>query len=111
MRSAYLRRVRWSPVAARKRWVPPLAANGVLIARWGERDPQMLLVPPPDRFRILSSEEESSDSHHFFHFRSYRYPIAANSVPSMGSRDSLLFDFLRGHGEFPPSQDEARPEN
>jgi hypothetical protein len=33
-----------------------LLPNGFLVARWCERDPQVLLVPLPQRFRIVSSE-------------------------------------------------------
>src|SRR5215831_12670171 len=47
-----------------------LLPNGCALARWCEGDPQVLLVPVPQRFGILSSEEQSSDSGHFFHFRS-----------------------------------------
>src|SRR6267142_6490938 len=39
--------------------------NGFLVARWCNRDPQVLLVPTPQRFRIVSSEEQPSDSRHF----------------------------------------------
>src|SRR6266404_2974639 len=41
-----------------------LLPSGFLVARWCERDPQVLLVPTPQRCRIVSSEEQSSDSRH-----------------------------------------------
>ena len=52
-------------------FLPP---NGFLVARWFELDSQVLLVPTPQRCRIVSSEEQSSDSRHFFHFRSSSEP-------------------------------------
>src|ERR1700726_2257909 len=57
-----------------------LLPRGFLVARWYERDSQVLLVPKPQRFRIFGSEEESSDSRHFFRFRSSSDPIADSSL-------------------------------
>src|ERR1700733_9302600 len=51
-------------------WSGLLLPNGLALARWGERDSQMLQIPVSQRFRIMSSEEHPSDSRHFFHFRS-----------------------------------------
>src|SRR5215471_12077466 len=50
-----------------------LLPNGSALARWFERDPQVLLVPVSQRFGIMSSEEQPSDSGYFFHFRSSRF--------------------------------------
>jgi len=47
--------------------------TGRALARWCERDSQVLQVPVSQRFRIMSSEEQPSDSRHFFHFRSSRF--------------------------------------
>src|ERR1700676_5176525 len=87
-----------------------LLPRGFLVARWCERDSQVLLVPVPQRFRIVSSEEQSSDSRHFFHFRSSSDPIA-NSSPCRGRRDLWLRGCLRGYAELVSAQDEARPES
>src|ERR1700730_14334311 len=80
------------------------------VARWYERDSQVLLVPEPQRFRIFGSEEESSDSRHLFHFRSSSDPIA-NSDPRRGRRDLWLRGCLRGYPELVAPQEEARPES
>src|SRR5215471_1080352 len=50
-----------------------LLPNGCALARWCERDPQVLLVPVPQRFGIMSSEEQPSDSGYFFHLRFSRF--------------------------------------
>src|SRR5437879_4663658 len=42
-----------------------LLPNGSALARWCERDPQVLLVPVPQRFGIMSSKEQPSDSSYF----------------------------------------------
>src|ERR1051326_5052100 len=47
-----------------------LLPNGSVLRRWCECDSQVLQVPVPQRFGIMSSEEQPSDSRHFFHFRS-----------------------------------------
>jgi hypothetical protein len=65
LRPRKVRFLRSSPRKERKRWVLPLAAHGILIARYCEGDPQMLLVPTPQYFRIVSSEERSSNTRHF----------------------------------------------
>src|SRR6266436_4746014 len=83
-----------------------LLPNGFLVARWCERDPQMLLVPLPQRFRIVSSEEQSSDSRHFFHFRSSSDPIT-NSGPRRGRGGLWLSGCLRSDAELVPAPDEA----
>src|SRR5262249_31794586 len=54
-----------------------LLPNGSALARRCERDPQMLLVPVPQRFGITSSEEQPSDSGYFFHFRSSRFMFSS----------------------------------
>src|SRR5580700_385245 len=87
-----------------------LLPRGFPVARWYERDSQVLLVPKPQRFRIFGSEEESSDSGHFLHFRSSSDPIA-NSDPRRRSKELWRYSCLRGYGELVPPQDEARPES
>jgi len=42
-----------------------LLPNGCALTRWCERDPQVLLVPGPQRFGIMSAEEQPSDSGYF----------------------------------------------
>src|SRR5215468_8592328 len=46
-----------------------LLPNGPALARGCESDPQVLLVPAPQGFGIMSAEEQPSDSDHLFHFR------------------------------------------
>src|SRR5215475_13201369 len=50
-----------------------LLPNGSAFAGGRERDPQVLLVPVPQRRGIVSSEEQPSDSGYLFHFRSSRF--------------------------------------
>src|ERR1700688_2056597 len=85
-----------------------LLPNGILEARWCEGDPQVLLLPTPHCFRIVSSEEQSSNTRHFFHFRSSSDPVA-NSGPRRGRRDLWLCGCLLHYAELVPPQDEARP--
>src|SRR5262245_29446169 len=54
-----------------------LLPNGSALARWCERDPQVLQVPVPQRLGIMSSEEQPSDAGYFFHFRSSDSCLAA----------------------------------
>src|SRR5215469_3450764 len=77
-----------------------LLPNGSALARWFERDPQVLLVPVPQRFGITSSEEQPSDSGYFFHFRSSRFMFS--SCVRRRSRTRWLYGVLCDHGEFIP---------
>src|ERR1700731_5234487 len=76
-----------------------LLPNGFLVARWCERDSQVLLVPRPQRGRIVSAEEQSSDSGHFFHFCS-----SGKSMPIRGGG-------LGRRAELVPTEDQVRPES
>jgi hypothetical protein len=67
-----------------------LLPPGFPVGRWYRQNPQVLLVPKPQRFRIFGSKEESSDSGHFFHFRSSSDPIT-NSGPRRGRGDLWLY--------------------
>src|SRR5215471_11897779 len=73
-----------------------LLPNGSALARWFERDPQVLLVPVSQRFGIMSSEEQPSDSGYFFHFRSSRFIFA--SCLRGRSRTRCLCGVLCRHG-------------
>src|SRR5215467_14530126 len=46
-----------------------LMPNRSTLSRWGESDPQVLLVPLPQCFGIMSPEKESADSGYSFLFR------------------------------------------
>src|SRR5260221_9973885 len=83
-----------------------LLPNGIPLARWYERDSQMLLVPKPQRFRIFGSKEESSDSGHLFHFRSSSDRIA-NGGPRRGRRGLCRHGWMRRYGGLRPPHDEA----
>src|SRR5262252_7383563 len=54
-----------------------LLPNESALARWFERDPQVLQVPVPQRFGIMSSEEQPSNSGYSFHFRSSRFMFSS----------------------------------
>src|SRR5215469_7121768 len=82
-----------------------LLPNGSALARWCERDPQVLLVPVSQRFGIMSSEEQPSDSGYSFHFRSSRF--ISSICPRMWNRTRWLCGVLWRHGEFIPGQNEA----
>src|SRR6516165_12286188 len=86
-----------------------LLPNGSALARWFERDPQVLQVPVPQRFGIMSTEEQPSDSGYFFHFRSSRFMFS--SCLRRRSRTRWLCGVLSRHGEFIPGQNEAGPES
>src|SRR3984893_17741003 len=87
-----------------------LLPNGFLVDRWCDRDSQVLLVPTPQRCRIVSSEEQSSDSRHFLHFRFSGEP-RPNGCPPRGRRDLRVYGCLRRYAELVPAHDEARPES
>src|SRR5437870_7766036 len=86
-----------------------LLLNGSALARWCERDPQVLLVPVPQRFGIMSSKEQPSDSSYFFHFRFSRFMFSG--CLRRRNRTRWLCGVLCRHGEFIPAQNEARPES
>src|SRR5262249_36346996 len=86
-----------------------LLPNGSAFARGRERDPQVLLVPVPQRRGIMSSEEQPSDSGYLFHFRSSRF-VFSNRLRGR-SRTAWLCGLLRRHGEFILGQDEGGPES
>src|SRR5215469_11333047 len=73
-----------------------LLPNGSALARWCERDPQVLLVPVPQRNGIMSSEEQPSDSGYFFHFCSSRFIFC--SCLRRRSRSRWLCRVLCCHG-------------
>jgi hypothetical protein len=52
----------------------------------GGGDPQVLLVPTPQCFRIVSSEEQSSNTRHIFHFRSSAIPSRTVAPQGEGRR-------------------------
>src|SRR5229473_1316339 len=83
-----------------------LLPRGFPVARWYERDSQVLLVPTPQCFRIFGSEEESSDTGHFFHFRSFSDPIP-NNCPRSGRRGLWLCGCLHSDAELVPAPDEV----
>src|SRR5437762_11257854 len=82
-----------------------LLPNGSALARWCERDPEVLLVPVPQRFGIMSSEEQSSDSGYFFHFRSSRFMFS--SCLRRRSSTRRLCGLLCRHGYFILGQNDA----
>src|SRR5215467_3652218 len=86
-----------------------LLPNGCAFARWCERDPQVLLVPVPQRCGIMSSEEQPSDSGYLFHFRSSRFILSSGL--RRRSRTRWRCGLLRRDGEFIWGQDEAGPES
>src|ERR1700686_2738156 len=77
-------------------WSGLLLPNGSALARWCERDPQVLLVPVPQCFGIMSSEEQPSDSGYLFHFRLSRFIF--NICFRMRSRTRSLCGVLCRHG-------------
>jgi hypothetical protein len=86
--------------------LPPVVLRG----RWYRQNPQVLLIPKPQRFRIFGSKEESSDSGDFFRFRSCCDPIT-NSGPRRGRGDLWRCGCPPSDAEFVPIPDEARPES
>src|SRR5579859_3165033 len=67
-----------------------LLPNLFALARWCERDHQMLLVPVAQSFGIMSAEEKTSDSGYFFHFIS-----SGSHGARLGDRTGLLAGDLR----------------
>ena len=79
-----------------------LTPNGFLVARRGERDPQVLLVPVPQRCGIVSPEEQSSDSRHFFRCRS-AWEAMPYSCPRRSRRGRWLCGCLCRYAELVPA--------
>src|ERR1700721_3874969 len=84
--------------------------RGFSLLRWCRQNPQVLLVPKRQRFRIFRSKEDSSDSTHFFHFRSSRDPIT-NSGPRRERGALWLYGRLRSDVQLVAIPDKARPDS
>jgi hypothetical protein len=91
-------------------WSRLLLPTGLPVAGWYRQNPQVLLLPESQRFRVFGSKEESTDSGHFFGFRFRGDPIA-NSGPPSGRGSLWLCGCLRSHAELVPIPEEARPES
>jgi len=86
-----------------------LLPNRFLVARWCERDPQVLLVPTPNTFGPWGSEEQFSDPHYF----SISVPPANPClIAARAERGEIIgrTASLRCFAELVPAQHEARPE-
>src|SRR5262249_34619087 len=90
-------------------WASFLLPNGCALACRCEPDPQVLQVPVPQRFGIMSSEEQPSDSGYFFHFRSSRF-VFSSCLRRLGST-CWLGGILGRHGECNLGHDELGPQS
>src|SRR5690348_3579599 len=91
-----------------------LLPNGGALARRGERNAQVLLVPVAQRFGIMSAEEQTSNAGYFLHLRSSgllfgRFLFGGRLRGRSRSRG--LRGILPRHEEFTAGQNEAGPKN
>ncbi len=85
-----------------------LLPNLSAFAGWRERNPQVLLVPFTQRFRIFGPEEQPAYSGYFFHSRSFQFRVSSCFRRRICfRRSSWVGRALRRPGKFNPGKDKA----